>query len=217
MIRIDRTKGALGLVTALLVTTTACMGVPEAGLARGKALYDSCQPCHGGAGAGDQALGAPAIGGLPQWYVEAQLHNFKAGRRGYAPHDTAGIRMKSMAWTLSDSVAVASVAEYVASLPAPAVAPVLRGDATAGQATFQLCLACHGMDAAGTPALHAPPLAGRSDWYLLTQLHKFKSGWRGTDTADLWGQTMRANALMLDDSSMVNVLAYIQTLGQASQ
>ena len=40
---------------------------------------------------------------------------------------------------------------------------------------------------------------------------------RGTDTADMWGQTMRANALTMDDTTMVNVLAYIQTLRQASR
>jgi cytochrome c553 len=197
--------------------TTACLKAPEPGLARGRSLYDNCQPCHGVSGAGNQVLGAPAIAGLPQYYLEAQLHNFRAGRRGYAPHDTAGIRMKSISWTLRDSADVASVAQYVASLPAPNVAPVMRGNTESGQATFQLCLACHGADAAGTPALHAPPLAGRSDWYLLSQLQKFKHGWRGTDTADMWGQTMRANALALDDTSMVNVLAYIQTLRQASR
>ena len=217
MIRIARSKGALAVAGALLLTTTACLRAPEPGLARGRSLYDNCQPCHGAAGAGNQPLGAPAIGGLPQWYVEAQLHNFKAARRGYAPHDTAGIRMKSMAWTLRDSADVASVAQYVASLPAPSASPVLSGNTAAGQATFQLCLACHGADAAGTPELHAPPLAGRSDWYLLSQLHKFRAGWRGTDTADMWGQTMRANALTMDDTTMVNVLAYIQTLRQASR
>jgi cytochrome c553 len=193
------------------------MRVPEAGLARGEALYSYCQPCHGGEGQGDAAIGAPAIGGLPQWYVEAQLHNFKAGRRGYAPFDTAGIRMKSMSWTLADSAAVASVAQYVATLPQPGATPTVHGDTSAGQASFQLCMACHGASAEGNEALRAPPLSGRSDWYLLSQLHKFKSGWRGTDTADMWGQTMRANAMTLDDSGMVNVIAYIQTLRQASR
>jgi cytochrome c553 len=185
-------------------------------MARGRALYSYCQPCHGDAGAGSRTLAAPAIAGLPQWYVEAQLHNFKTGRRGYAPHDTTGIRMKSMAWTLSDSASIASVAGYVASLPQPAVAPTVTGDAASGQANFQLCLACHGADGAGSEALRAPPLAGRSDWYLLAQLHKFRAGWRGTDPADMWGQTMRANALTLDDTSMVNVIAYIQTLRQVA-
>jgi cytochrome c553 len=86
------------------------------------------------------------------------------------------------------------------------------GDAAAGQATFTVCTACHGPDGMGNPALHAPPLVGQADWYLLSQLHKFKAGWRGFDPADTWGATMRPNALMLDDQSMLNVVAYIQTL-----
>jgi cytochrome c553 len=216
VIRIARSNGAPVIAGALLLMTTACLRVPEDGLARGEGLYDTCRPCHGGQGEGNQALAAPAIGGLPQWYVEAQLTNFNAGRRGYAPYDTSGIRMKSISWTLRDSASIASVAQYVASLPAPNAPATLSGNAAAGQGTFQLCMACHGAQAEGNEALHAPPLAGRSDWYLLSQLHKFKNGWRGTDTADMWGMTMRGNAMTLDDSSMVNVLAYIHSL-QASR
>ena len=81
-----------------------------------------------------------------------------------------------------------------------------------GQATFQACAACHGPAARGNEELHAPPLAGQSDWYLLTQLTKFKAGWRCTDPTDVWGITMRAQAMMLTDSAMANVVAYIQTL-----
>lgn len=183
-------------------------------MARGKALFRGCTPCHGELGTGSQALGAPAIAGLPQWYVEAQLQNFQAGRRGGAPFDTTGIRMKSMAWTLSGPADVGSVAAYVASLPSPAPIPVLRGDTTAGRAAFSVCAACHGPNAEGMEPMHAPPLAGRSDWYLLAQLHKFRAGWRGTDTADVWGQVMRPNAMPLDDAAMVNVVAYIRTLRQ---
>jgi len=67
---------------------------------------------------------------------------------------------------------------------------------------------------AGIPVgMCAMPLAGASDWYLLAQLTKFKDGWRGTDPTDVWGMTMRAQAMMLPDTTaMKNVIAYIQTL-----
>ena len=200
---------ALGV---LLSTVAACGRTPTPGVARGKALFDACVPCHGAQGAGNQALAAPAIAGLPQWYVHAQLENFQAGRRGGAPFDTTGIRMKSMSWALDLPGDVASVAAYVATLPPANPAPALTGDAQAGRTTFEVCAACHGADGKGNDAVHAPPLAGQGDWYLLAQLHKFRAGWRGADTADLWGQTMRPNALMLDDAAMTNVVAYIQTL-----
>jgi cytochrome c oxidase subunit 2 len=200
--------GALGL----LLSASACMRTPEPGLARGKAVYDTCVPCHGKDGGGHQALGAPSIAGLPAWYVQAQLENFQAGRRGMMPFDTAGIRMKSMSWTLDVPGDVPSVAAYVASLPPARSAAVVQGDAAAGAATFAVCSACHGADARGNEVMHAPPLVLQSDWYLLAQMHKFRAGWRGVDTADIWGQTMRPNVMPLDTAAMANVTAYLQTL-----
>jgi len=210
--RLGGLRSAPAAAGALLLTLTACAPAPTTGIARGKALFERCTPCHGDNGTGNRALGAPAIAGLPEWYVEGQLTDFRAGRRGYAPFDTNGIRMKSMSWTLQDSTDVAAVAMYVASLPAPTLTPVLHGNVAAGQATFQICAACHGPAARGNPDMHAPPLAGRSDWYLIRQLHDFHAGWRGGDTADVWGQVMKPNAMPLDDTMMVNVLSYIETL-----
>lgn len=199
---------------ALLSAAAACNRAPTPGMVRGQALYNTCAHCHGAGGAGNRALAAPAIAGLPRWYVQAQLEGFQVAHRGYMPFDTTGMRMKSMSWTLDDSTDAGSVAEYVASLPPTNPAPVLTGgDVAAGQATFQVCSACHGPKAAGNEQVHAPPLAGASDWYLLTQLTKFKAGWRGTEPTDVWGMTMRAQAMMLPDSAaMKNVVAYIQTL-----
>ncbi len=205
---------ALAAAGAVLLIGAACARPSAPSVARGKAVFGRCTPCHGDLGAGNAALGAPAIGGLPRWYVEQQLGNFRTGMRGYAPFDTAGIRMKSMSWTLEDSSDVVSVAMYVATLPAPHAAPTLHGDAAAGQTSFAVCAGCHQADASGNEATHAPPLAGRSDWYLLRQLHNFRSGWRGTNGADMWGTVMRPNAMPLDDAGMVNVLAYIATLGR---
>jgi cytochrome c553 len=196
---------------ALLVLAASCSRASGPDVATGRRLFSNCARCHGALGGGSRALGAPAIAGLPQWYVQAQLEKFRAGHRGYAPFDTSGIRMKSVAWTLGNDTSLASLALYVSSLAPAKPAPVLHGDAQAGQAAFQVCQACHGPNAMGNEAMHAPPLALESDWYLLAQLRKFKAGWRGTDTADIWGMTMRPNAVPLDEAGMANVVAYIQT------
>ena len=206
----------IGLTRAAVlgaVLLAACNQPPTPGLARGETLYNSCAKCHGESGEGSQRLRAPAIAGLPQWYVESQLVKFAASHRGYDAFDTTGIMMKSVAWILDREGDVPSVAQYVASMPQPRTQAVLHGNAQAGAATFATCAACHGASAEGNEAVHAPPLAGRSDWYLLAQLQKFKSGQRGARPEDTWGATMRPQAMMLDDSAMVNVVAHIQGLG----
>lgn len=204
-------------LAGLLFVAGACTSAPEPGLARGEAIYDTCVPCHGDAGEGNQELGAPAIAGLPQWYVESSLEKYENGWRGAHPMDTVGIRMRSMANALDLEGDRASVAEYVAGMPPVDVQPVLEvGDAQAGQQVFQTCIACHGPQGEGNQTVFAPPLVGQHDWYLLSQLQKFKRGWRGVNPNDTWGQTMRPNSLLLDDADMENVVAYIQTLRQGA-
>jgi len=176
-------------------------------------MFDTCSPCHGDAGEGNQQLGAPAIAGLPQWYVEGQLNNFRSGYRGSHPMDTVGIRMHSMARALNSEGDLESMAEYVASLPVTYPAPVLAGDPQAGRETYNAtCLACHGPAAEGVEAVGGPPLVGQSDWYMLRQFQKFRMGWRGTNTNDIYGMTMRPNSLLYDDEAVENALAYVQTL-----
>jgi cytochrome c oxidase subunit 2 len=188
----------------------ACDGPPQQGIARGKDLYDTCLPCHGSDGAGKQALGAPSIGGLPAWYVEAQLKTFQAGHRGYDAFDTVGIRMKSMAWSLDLGRANARSPRMWRACCVRRRGWQVSGDAQAGQASFALCATCHGADGAATrPCM--PPLAHQHDWYLLAQL-EVPGRMAGTSTGDVWGAAMRPNAMLLDAAAMHNVVAYIQTL-----
>ena len=186
---------------------------PTPGIDRGEAVFGTCVPCHGSDGAGNEVLGAPAIAGLPQWYVAAQLENYQSGMRGANPFDTVGLRMKSMSLALDLEGDLESVAEYVASMPSVVAAATLSGgDAEAGQLAYGLCSACHGATGDGMEALSAPPLKGQHDWYLMAQLQKYKSGWRGTAPGDIPGATMRPNTLTMDEQAMADVVPYIQTL-----
>jgi cytochrome c oxidase subunit 2 len=152
---------------------------------------------------------------LSQWYLEAQLAKFKGGVRGAHPDDVAGMRMGPMSRTLFTEEDVRAVAAYVASLPAERPTSLLSGgDPEQGKVVFvAVCTQCHGPDAAGNPTLNVPPLNRASDWYLLTQLKKFKAGVRGANPADQYGALMRAMAATLaDEQAMKDVLAYIGTL-----
>ena len=89
------------------------------------------------------------------------------------------------------------------------------GDATAGSGAYAVCTACHGPDGKGNQALNAPPIAGQHDWYLVSQLKKFKSGIRGTHPKDITGAQMRPMSMTLaDEQAMKNVVAHISTLAK---
>lgn len=198
----------------LAVGAAACNTEPApVGMERGAELFETCAPCHGAEAAGDSAIQAPAIAGLPQWYIEEQLRGFQEGFRGRHYMDVAGLRMRPMALSLTREGDIESVAQYVASLPPVYPESTLHGNAGAGAQTYTtLCTSCHGPDGRGMTELHAPPIVQLDDWYLLMQLQHFKSGARGAVPGDTWGSTMRPNSLALTDQSMRDVIAYIQTL-----
>jgi cytochrome c553 len=187
--------------------------------ARGAQLYQFCGQCHGAAGAGNQTYLAPAIAGLPEWYVLAQLQNFFTGRRGMHPDDVAGLRMFPMARTFRGENADAdmrAVAAHVATLPAPTTPTTLvGGDPVRGAGSFQVCVACHGADANGNEALKAPPLHQQHDWYLLSTLQRYKSGVLGNDPSNTNAQIMKGMAgTLADEQAMKDVIAYIRSLGR---
>jgi len=192
-----------------------CAETPGPGLARGEQIFETCVPCHGKDGLGNESLEAPEIAGLPQWYVERQLNDFKTSMRGAHPFDSTGARMRPMARSLWRAGDVASVAEYVASLKPHAMGLVaVTGDTAAGRVRYQsVCIACHQEDGSGNEALGAPPLFRQYDWYMLGQIEKFKSGMRGAHPEDAMGSQMAAMSQTLEDSTaMHDVVAYIRTL-----
>lgn len=86
-------------------------------------------------------------------------------------------------------------------------------DAAAGQATYAVCLACHGAEGEGNVDLNAPKLAGQPAWYLQRQLDNFRHGLRGAQAKDAYGAQMTAFAAMVaDEAASADLLAYIAGL-----
>jgi cytochrome c553 len=121
--------------------------------------------------------------------------------------------MRPMSRQMANEHEVDTVSKYVAGLKPLKIAPMLTGgNVEAGKATYAVCSACHGLAGQGNEQLHAPPLAGQADWYLVSQMKKFKTGIRGAAAGDAMGAQMRPMAMMIpDEQGMKNVAAYIAT------
>ncbi len=204
---------ALCVAIATLATAGASRAEGE-DTARGRELWALCASCHGADGGGNEMYFAPAIAGLPAWYLARQLDKFHSGVRGTDFDDLTGMRMRPMALWLATEADRKTVAAYAAALPPTDPAPRLTGgDAARGQALYAPCTACHGPQAKGMEVLGAPPLDHQSDWYMLTQLQYFKKGIRGAKPGDIQGGQMRPMAMLLpDEQAMKDVIAYILSL-----
>ena len=74
---------------------------------------------------------------------------------------------------------------------------------------YTTCVACHGAAGEGNAALNAPAIAGQSADYTERQLRHFRSGVRGSDSADTLGMQMRGMAASLSDEDMSAIAAWL--------
>ncbi len=175
-----------------------------------------CSQCHGPQGQGNEQLRAPSIAGRPSWYVERQLANFKSGRRGWKAEDVQGAQMSEIAKKLTPEQ-VKEAAKLVSAMPmvtAPAPIALKDPDVEEGKILFtERCMECHRYNASGEMTFGSPPLVGLQDWYLLAQIHKFKTGWRGVDANDPYGTKMKLSSQFIEsEQAKHDVVAFILSL-----
>ena len=200
----------------------------------GEELFIACTFCHGDAGQGNDRRDGPAIAGLPAWYLELQMHNFKNGIRGYLAEDVPGQVMHFTKGMLRDDFTISSLAEYISGLepgkpmagnavgarpylwdsPFAELDPSISGNAEAGRATYStICIVCHGADGTGNEALGAASLRYLSELYLARQLMYFRDGIRGEHPEDTRGQQMALmGKLLTTDQAIADMVAYISGL-----
>lgn len=85
-------------------------------LNNGQKIYNVCAYCHGRDAQGIQAINAPRMAGMTDWYLASQLKNFNVGIRGQHPQDFYGKQMGFMGRTLHDEKAINDVVAYINSL-----------------------------------------------------------------------------------------------------
>ncbi len=206
-------NAALTLASLVLGSLLAA---PVLAQSEGAEYYNDryCMTCHGADGMGSEGISAPRLAGMEPWYLKRQLENFRAGVRGTHPMDLQGREMQPMAAPLTDA-SIAELLEWIGGWEYKPAEITLQADAAAGAPLYAACASCHGSNAEGNEALGAPALAGQNDWYLFTQLKNFKAGYRGTHAGDTYGAQMAPMAAALpDDTAILNVVSYINTLGR---
>lgn len=205
------------LLCSILTLASAAMPAyaqPDAD--SGRRSYEVCAGCHGFLGEGNELVGAPRLAGIERWYLEDQIENFRAGRRGYSDDDASGKRMALMAQAVNGDRELGDLLTWIGTLPEPASGSDDGADPdelSRGQGLYALCAACHGPEAQGNEELHAPALVTLDDWYLAEQLRLFAEGLRGAHPADTYGAQMRALSANFDSDDERQALAsYIATL-----
>jgi cytochrome c553 len=200
---------------AAFLTSAAGCAQGSAAAPSGAVLYGDCVSCHGEAGEGSTLVSAPAIAGMPAWYVSAQLQRFQTGLRGKHADDVEGLKMRAMARQMMTEAETAAVSAHIASLPVVRNAATLTGgNAATGQSLYTLCVPCHGVAGEGNEAVKAPPLAGQDDWYVAAQLRKFRAGVRGQAPGDPVGPVMQAMSLTVPPENIDHLAAYVHSLSR---
>lgn len=85
--------------------------------ARGAELYKAtCSACHGAAAEGNEALGAPRLTHMLDWYEARELKYFRDGIRGASPGDVYGAQMAAVSKVLTDDQSIADIIAYIDTL-----------------------------------------------------------------------------------------------------
>jgi len=196
----------------MLLSLLSLSTFAEVDLDKGAAKYQECAACHGDQAQGNAELKAPALSHLQPVYIVRQLQNFATGVRTGEPGSPAWQMAQAVqGWTdISDK---RSVAVTIAEFGPQQQKQTLIGSAENGRKNYNnLCAGCHGKNAEGKNVLHSPALAGSQDWYLLAQIKHFQSGTRGSHDNDQLGAQMQAMSNLLDDESLLDVIAYISAM-----
>jgi len=175
----------------------------------------SCITCHGAHGEGIPELGTPRIGGLAEWYLARELKYFHQGARAPTAQDTHGTQMRAVLLaSRTDAAGLEDLAAYFSTFHPPPAPELTSGDVAHGQKLFAVCVACHGADGQGSAPLNTPGLVEQNGDYLVRQLDNYRTGVRGSDPRDIFGQQMRPIVMSMigTHEDAVDVVAYIGTL-----
>jgi cytochrome c oxidase subunit 2 len=82
----------------------------------GASLYRVCAYCHADSAEGVQAMNAPRMAGMSDWYLKRQIENFQKDIRGQHPTDFYGFQMGLMARTVHSEQDLNDLIAYINTL-----------------------------------------------------------------------------------------------------
>ena len=187
----------------------------------GKGDATACQGCHGGAGLGMDAMGAPRLANIGQVYIAKQLTDFANGLR---TPSGMGVVMVGIAQALSvkDRRDVAAYLDSLAyevessDLQALAAEGTKVGQAELGKlivvkgikGKVPACQDCHGFNGR---APHIPAINQQKYVYLINQMMAWKDDSRANDPTVNKVGIMRGIAKKLTEDEIANISAYLST------
>ena len=199
----------LALISSLLFFMA---NIAQADAGVGEQIYKHCKVCHGVKGWGGKEGKYPRIAGLPQYYLEKQLADFKGRKRINKPMVPV---FKN--WRFNQD-AITAVSAFVSQLslagferthyePSPEVLAQFDGKdemLEVGEDIFQDCIQCHGEQARGKEDKESPPLVNQYPNYLRKQIVEFASGHRTHENSEsLFGE--------LETDEIEALLAYLNS------
>lgn len=158
------------------VVAALCLSAPvlAADLANGEKINRSCALCHGVYGQGAPGKLSPRIAGMPKYYLEKAIRDYRDGARSYPlMNKTSGLEQ------MTDKD-IEDISAYLASmdLSSDARFNIRRpdtGKVAAGEELYlDECKVCHKRDGYGKERKGAPPLAGQHPAYLYTVMKGFQ-------------------------------------------
>jgi len=88
----------------------------EGDVETGKKLFQTCIVCHAENAQGNELLRAPTLTGLNDWYLIAQLKNYKKGIRGNNSENIYGLQMQTVTHVLEDDQTINDVVKYILTM-----------------------------------------------------------------------------------------------------
>jgi cytochrome c553 len=183
-------------------------------------VINSCNHCHSdGHNAMTHLSVAPVLDGMPDWYIEKQMENFRTGKRFSRGNDANEINTAHQSQALNEDT-LSLVADYYDELELRFAQSTVRpssltGQSEQGAALFEdRCANCH-TSMIGRFLTDSPKITHLEGDYLVKQLEAFKNGERQFFDENKHQRKMVERIKKLSTQDLLDIVSYIKANAQS--